>query len=295
MLQNIRISGEYGQMVIDGEDFKLVDGLDLSAMPTDVNFIETIADGGVYQNTRFAPRPISMEIQIRHRFTDQITQDLRRRNLYSLFNPKSGPFTIEFEDASGEGYYIEAYLTSTPTIKPDRKNNNAAFQKMLLQFIALDPFVYSATNSSFSNNDVTSLFEFPLEITTPGIPLGETTANNIIEIISDSNLETGLIVTVEFFAETVNFRITNTITNEFIQVNDTFQNGDVLTINTNQNKKSVRLRRGGSDLNYLNRIRTDSKFIQVVPGNNSFRLTANEGSFANVVCNIQYREKFLGV
>ena len=296
MLQNIRIEGEVGTIHLDGVNMKLVDGLDLSALPTDLNYIETVADGGIYQNTRFGPRPISMEVQIRHRFFNQSVQDNRRKTIYQILNPKTNPFRIFFEDSTGDKFFINAYLQSTPTMKPDKKNNNAAFQKMLLQFIALDPLIYRAEEEAYTNYDVREEgFEFPLEILPDGIELGRLSNLNQIEINYLGAITTGCVIRFDFRGPVSDVRMTNERTGDFIQVNYDFILGDYLIINTYNGKKNVTLYREGRTFNLMGRLRVGSKFIQVLPGDNLMRITRNEGERADILASVRLYERYLGV
>ena len=297
MLRNIRIVGEYGTLEIDGTVFKLVDGLDLSNLAVDVNYIETTGDGGLYQNSRLKPRGISMEIQIRHQDTDQVTQDLRRRQIYAILNPKAGEYQIEFEDSDANEYYIKGYLTYAPTMKPDKKNNNAAFQKMLVQFICLDPFVYKKDSSRFSNFTVNdnSGFEFPLEIIENQFEFATLTENNMIEAFSNGSLDTGMRLEVEFSTDTQNFRITNEDTGEYFQVTYQFQAGDRIVANTTRNARNVVLYRGDSVINLRNNVTLESTYFQIHPGENNLSLRVTSGNFNNIVCSVSFRERYLGV
>jgi hypothetical protein len=84
---------------------------------------------------------------------------------------------------------------------------------------------------------------------------------------------------IELYARTAvsNPKIYNYITQDFIGINYTMQQADLITIDTRQGQKSVTLLRGGVETNLFNYVIKDSTWLQLPANGGTFVYEVGEG------------------
>lgn len=283
-----------GDSIAFDHRLRLINGLDLSGLGADVNASESISDGAIYQNTRLRSREFALELHLRRLQHDDAQMDDKRALMYRVFNPKTNPIRIDFENSIGKKYYLNANLLSTPIMGPDKSNNNAARQKVLLEFLAPDPFVYASESSTEDLASWVSAFEFPLEIVDGGIEMGYRSPSLIKNIVNGGSEEIGMIIEFKALAGLSRPSLLNVNTYEQFKLNCNMINGDVIRVNTNRRQKSIVLIRNNVEINIFNQIELSSKFLQLKPGDNLFRYNADSG-LDNLEIRITYRDRYVGV
>ena len=295
MIINIRATNVNGEEFIFDNTNRLVNGLDLSGLQADLNFTESSLGGSRYQNTRLRNRELTLELQLRKNLQSEELSDLARQRAYTVFNPESNPIRFDFQTSNGENYYLTAYLNSAPTMPPDASNDNSAFQSMLLQLTCLDPFIYQTQESKVEIANYEALFEFDLEIPEEGIEF-ERRVDSLFGIIEyTGNGQSGM--TIRFIARgnVSNPSLINVNTGEQIKLYYDMQPGDVIIIETYRGQRSIRLQRGRINVNIFNSYSlTESTFLQLSPGTNIFRSTADVGEELLEV-SLEYRVRRIGL
>ncbi|MGG2988742.1 phage tail family protein [Geobacillus stearothermophilus] len=240
-------------------------------------------DGSTYIDSVLQERAISLEIVILA--SDKPTLFKRRQFLASVFNPKLGQGILRYEN--GETIReIEAVPDGVPVFPSGRENRGPFFQKALVNLLCPNPFWKSPEITEEPTFE--PLFQFPFE----GVfEIGMQRDNRII--VNDGDAPTP--VFIEFYGPAVNPKITNKTTGEFIKVNQTLQEGEVMKIDTTPGKKSVYfVQPDGTERNVFNWIDLESTFFQLVVGENEIEYSA-DSDIQGAVVNIKYHKLYNAV
>lgn len=296
MLSNIRAINLISEEIIYfGEEYKIVHGLDLSGMPSTVSYSDSTFGGGDFQNSRIGVRPLSIEVQIRRMNRDEVSMEEARRLLYRVFSPYGSTVRMYFEDSQGNEYYLDGKPTSSPIMSPDKENDNAVYQRVLIEMICVDPFIYAAEGNGVVNvSAFDNLWSFPLNIPVEGMEFGSKRANYSTDYFLDTDIPIGVIANIAFIGPVNQVRIRNVDRNETLAVDATFDIGDKLYINTNPKRKQIQKIQGISVTNLMNKITASSKFPLIQTGNNTIVYAAGSG-VENMVVQLEFQKRYLGV
>ncbi|XWN51256.1 phage tail family protein [Anoxybacillus flavithermus] len=240
-------------------------------------------DGSTYIDSVLQERAISLEVVILA--SDKPTLLQQRQYLASVFNPKLEQGILRYEN--GEVVReIEAVPDGVPVFPSGRENSGPTFQKALVNLLCPNPFWKSTEITEEPTFE--PLFQFPFE----GVfEIGVQRDNRII--VNDGDAPTP--VFIEFYGPAVNPKITNKTTGEFIKVNQTLQEGEVMKIDTTPGKKSVYfVQPDGTERNVFNWIDLNSSFFQLVVGENEIEYSA-DSDIQGAIVNIRYHKLYNAV
>ena len=127
------------------------------------------------------------------------------------------------------------------------------------------------------------------------IVFGEFSSENNAVVQNFGGIETGL--TFELFATgtVVNPKIFNYITNEYIGLNFTMLEGDLITITTGIGNKTVSLFRNGQTTNIFNSLMQGSTWLQLPNAGGVFVYTVDSGLIADLEITIKHYDLYEGV
>lgn len=295
MIKEIVVTNSNG----DSLDFdmvnRIVNGLDLSGLPASVNYIETNQGGSRYLNTRINNRSLTLEVQLRRGNQTEGQMDLLRQRMYTVFNPESNPIRFDFKDSNDKEYYLNANSVQAPLMPPNKKDNNPSFQRMLLQFVCTDPYIYEKIESRIEIATYEGGFEFDWEIPEEGDEFETRTEDLFGRIFYTGTGSDGMSIRFRARGNVVNPTFINVNTFEQIRLNFTMQTGDVIVINTYRGNRSITLIRNNTQTNiFYSFVVQDSKFLQLNPGDNLFRYQADTGEELLEVA-VEYRIRRVGV
>jgi Phage tail protein len=239
-------------------------------------------DGSTYIDSVLQERSISLEIVI---LADKSTLLEKRQYLASVFNPKLGKGVLRYEN--GETIReIEAVPDGVPTFPSGQDNRGLTFQKAIVNLLCPNPYWKSMEITEEPTFE--PLFQFLFE----GVfEMGMQRDQRII--VNDGDAPAPLII--EFYGPAVNPKITNKTTGEFIKVNQTLQEGEVMRIDTTPGNKSVYfVQPDGTERNVFNWIDLDSTFFQLVVGENEIEYSA-DSDIQGAIVNIRYKKLYNAV
>lgn len=295
MITNLKVTNNRGDVFRFNNSNRITAGLDLSGLQASVNRSETNAAGSYYQNTRLEERDFDVAFNMmRHNYAEGM-MDLKRGDMYTVFNPTYNPMRLDFNLSDDNSYYLTAELASTPIMPPDKSNNNAAWQRVLLQFIATDPFIYRKDSVKADIALWIANFEFPLEIPLEGIEMGYRAQSLIVNVVNDGQQSTGMNIRFTARATVEEPSLVNVNTYEFIKLNTTMLAGDVIEISTYKGRRSIILIRNNVKTNIFNTLEfKTSVFPQLAIGDNLFRYDADEG-IDNLEVSMTFTPRMVGV
>lgn len=242
-------------------------------------------DGSTLVDALIDVRNINIQMVIQA--NDQADLYEKREQMVRILNPKLKTGILKYNYGSGEKE-IEATVETAPVFLSGPGNRTESSQRAMLSFICPNPFWRSIDVFDEEMADWVGGLEFPLEIEEEGLEL-EREGNNRVDIVNEGHVPTP--VQIFFFGPAVNPRIENETTGEFIQVNETLDQGDVLLIDTSRGQNKRVEINGESAWSLIDRL---SVFWQLDVGVNTIAYSADTGiGTARVL--IQYRNRFAGV
>ena len=287
-MYSARIENKYGESLIltgaeDRWQIKSIDGLG----PTRANLVITDLagmDGGRFNSSKLETRNIVITLRLRGNV------EANRLALYRYCQTKelcTFYFTNDRRSVYARGY-VEA-------------DDVDLFQKgetLQISIICPDAYFRSVKETAKELIYYVSRFEFPFAIDADDpVEFSEYIGYTGVPIINDSETETGAIFRVKCLENVSTFAVADTTTGEYMKLDYAFLAGDVVTINTNQGQKSIRLLRGGNDINLFSALDVPgSKFLQLAVGQNLFTYSADGGEGeGKIKVTLLFDEKYRGV
>lgn len=275
-----------------------IDGLE--PPKADISMMQgAITDGSFYNSAHANSRNIVLDMRY---INNSMSIEEIRHLIYDIFPVKSLVRLIVETDSkivSAKGY-VESNSVNIFSDKEGSQISILCESAWLTSWDNQDEYVIDY----FSETE--SLFEFPFENNSLTENLIEfSTRNNVTRknIQYYGEISTGFICESKFVGETIGFTIYNVTTNETFIIDDSkfyeivgsnFQSGDVLTINTIEGEKSVKLQRGITTYNLLPALNVNSKWIQLNQGLNDIWLIASSG-IDNAEVLFKYQNLYQGV
>lgn len=256
-----------------------IDGLEASEYS--INAINTNQDGAIVTYRKIEPREITITGDVKK----NVNEDLNRELMISFFNPKvDGVLRVKRNEIERKISYMVSSFRFT------NQNMNEWLQFELVLECA-NPYFESLDD--FGNNvaSISKQFTFPLAILPQkdGKIMGYKTFNNDVVLINDGDCETGCEIHIKAVGgQVVSPKVL--LNDEFVGVNVTMQDGDMLMINTNQRKKSITL----NGKNVVQRIDRRSAFFNLEVGTNVLKYESDEG-YAYMEVYVYFYKKYLGV
>lgn len=262
------------------EDIKILDIKGIEASSYTINTANSEQDGSTATSVKVEPREMIITGDI-----EKNQRELQRReDLIRFFNPqKDGEMFITRNNIERK---IQ-YRVSSLDFRTNKMSNYIEFTLELES--TEDPYFSDAKNRGNYLTLISPQFTFPLVINPTKI-MGYRTFKPVMPLVNDGDKETGIeIIVTAKRGKMDNIKLTLN-NKEYIQVNKTLNQWDILKINTNPRKKSVTL----NGENIINRIDRNSTFFSLRIGKNILKYECDNGS-TNIDIDIQFYRKYLGV
>lgn len=177
--------------------------------------------------------------------------------------------------------------------------NNDAFCKFKIEGTAANPMFSETAESKSSFATTTSMFHFPLILSTSlsdkGVIFGKRTASLISNAYNKGSVPVGMRIIFKANGTLVNPSLTNINTLEEFKINKTLVANEEIEINTNFGKKNVKGKIGNENFtNYYMYKDIDSSWLQLEVGDNLFRYSAESG-IDNLEVFVYFNNQFLEV
>ncbi len=263
-------------------DIKIIDIEGIEASSYTINTISSEQDGAIVTSTKIEPREITITGDIEKDKNETANRD----KLIRFFNPRAiGEFYINRNNIERKIQYRVSSL--------DFATNKLYeyIQFTLVLESTEDPYFEDANNRGNNLTLISPQFTFPLVIMQERKKImGYKVYKPYMPLVNDGDKETGLeIVITASRGQMKNIKLTLN-DNEYIKVNQTLNQWDVLTINTNPRKKSVTL----NGTNIISKIDRNSTFFSIGIGKSILKYECDDGA-TNIDINVKFYRKFLGV
>ncbi|MEK4201146.1 phage distal tail protein [Cytobacillus sp. FSL K6-0265] len=239
-------------------------------------------DGDTYIDTILQPRFPSLEGTIIE--GDLLRMKRLRKQILRVCNPKLGlgKLTLNLDGDTKEIYGV---LDGAPTF-PERGEN--LFQTFMINWKCPNPYWRDPKEVSRALRAYEGLFKLPM---TFPFELGLSGDSTII--VNEGDVESP--VTIDIQGPITNPQIINVTTGQYIRVNRSLSDNEVLHINTDDQNKRVEIYRNGATIEkaigYLDHY---SDFWKLEPGQNEIKYIADAGT-ANGIVAIAWHSYYLGV
>ena len=266
----------------DKTDIHAIDIQGIEASSYTINKTNSEQDGANLTSVKIEPR----EITITGDIEKNSLEDTNREFLLRFFNPKQeGIMYITRNNISRKIQYSVSSLDF-----PTNKMYEYIDFTLVLECVE-EPYFSDAKNSGNYLTLISPQFTFPLAIpAVRGRAMGYRTFKPYLPLVNDGDKETGIkIIAIAKRGKVDNLKfILNN--KEYIKVNQTLKQWDVLEINTNPRQKSVTL----NGENVINRIDRNSSFFSLRMGKNILKYECGDGS-TNIDIDVQFYRKYLGI
>lgn len=237
------------------------------------------ADGSVFNSSYINDRQIIITMAINY------PAEENRINLYKYFKTKM-PITLYYENDTRD-VYIDGYVQNMQIGFFDKK------QIAQITIQCPKPLFNDVNDDTSHLSEVADLFEFPFSIE-QDIEFS-TIGDANITIISDGDVESGMIMTFHALDEVSDPVIYNTDTNEYFGLNVNMSPGDEVTVCTKSKEKSVIYTAAdGTTSNAIGNVQEGSTWLQLIPGVNNFTLT-DTGNPGDLYVQFTYTSQYEGV
>lgn len=280
MLPTIKIENEWGDM------------LNLSADPRYAVTASGIAQPGATINIS------KVALNDGGRFNSS-TRNVRNLILYIDIVRDVGSARMELYRYIISGGYIKVYYKTDyldvwieGQVETVECNPYALGQMMQVSILCPFPFWQDLKETYTDASNVTSLLEFPWSAPAEGVELSTADANAYTVVKNAGHVKSGMRIVIRASVRSLQPRIYNLKTGEWMGFLVDMFPGDILTIDTSQGQKSVYLEHDGVRSNYINTVMIGSTWLQLAPGENELSYTVDEGS---VSVGIYHMNKYQGV
>ena len=278
-----RADGQILTLTQDESNYQIIDVDGFNPPKAQVN-ITGLAnfDGGKFNSAKLDTRALTLTVKINGDI------EKNRLRLYSYVAPKSA-VKVYYKNGSRD-IYAEGRVE---TVECTAWTNGETAQIFI---ICPDSYLKSVEEMVVDISNTVALFEFPfyIDLGDP-IAFSEYVTDREVNVLNDSEAETGVVISIVFAASVSEIEIRNVDTGEFIKLVGTYVEDDRVVINTNKGSKTVRLIRNGVTTNIFSNVQSGSTFFQLLPGDNIFSYLADAGA-SNIVTSVvfSFRNRYMG-
>ena len=203
----------------------------------------------------------------------------RRQFLYNVFP----------DDTEGTLYYYEKGFSAKIKCRVEKLDiiEGNAIKRFVVSLVAFNPFFEEIEEHILSLTAWEKKLSFPLIIPKNGLKVGIKAENTIASINNPTKIEAGLKIVFKAGGIVINPTLKNISNNEELSLDFEMKADDKIIITTAINDKNVLLERDGEITNINNYLKIGTKYLQIKPGQNYFKVSAKEGT-KNLIVEISY-------
>lgn len=203
----------------------------------------------------------------------------RRQFLYNLF-PSKDEGTLYFYEKN-KSFKIN-YRVDSISIPDDGVTGYYT-----ISLICMNPYFSEVNDKKETLSEWVGGIEFPLEFINDEIEFEHKETTTFVSIENPTPVNAGLKIVFTAEGRVKNPTLKNMATQESLTVNFEMEFGDVIEITTFINDKNIILKRNGQEENINNYLLYGTKFLELNPGMNNLKATADDGD-ENLITEINY-------
>ena len=241
-------------------------------------------DGSAFIDAILGERHIQLELKIVAKTEQELSK--LKRYLSSIFNPKTGLGLLQAYTADGIKE-IHAIAESIPYFPDGAANRGKLFQKAMINLIAPNPYWRDPNQTakalqSYVGN-FTLPFTLPFEL---GVSGSRTTLFNEGDVPAP--------VTIDIHGPTTNPQVINRTTGDYIRINRTIANDEILHINTASGQQRVEIYRGNTIEQGFGYLDHNSELFTLEIGENEIEHIADAGN-ADAIVAVSWQSRYGGI
>jgi hypothetical protein len=236
------------------------------------------ADGVRYNSSTVGARNLLLTVDL------QRDVARARQTLYKWLVPKQ--YIKVYYEADGLSVCAEGYV-ETAEVDPWTQGQNLA-----ASIICPWPYWLDVAETYTNASHVDPLFEFPASIPAEGVELSTKDLTRSTLVHNSGTVEAGITFELKATLRSLQPRIYNLTTGEYMGFYVDMEPGDVLRVTTAEGNKRVILLRDGVEHNAINTVMEDSGWPKLAIGVNEFSYTVDEGEIA---LGIYHTNQYVGV
>lgn len=241
----------------------------------------TNMDGSMYRSSYLNNRNVVLLVKIKGNVEEN------RLRLYEFLGTNN--YCKLFYSNNTRSVYCEGYVETT---------ENDLFSKsqtVQVSIICPNPYLFELQKMLVDISKTFANFEFPFEVEDTGVELSVMQDFRETVVLNTGEVETGAEITLTVENGTVrNPVIYNAATNEYLKLNTSISKGEVITINTNTGKKSIKKLADGIEQNIINTLAVGSTWHKLNVGATAFTFAADTNE-DNLRITFAYSNLYKGV
>lgn len=238
-------------------------------------------DGDNYIDTLLQPRFIELEGSITERNFGSIRE--MRRYILRVCNPKLGLGKITLE-LDGDKKEILGVLDGSPVL-PERARD--IWQKFMITWKCPDPYWHNPNQTSKPLQSYVGNFTLPFTLP---FELGVSGSRTVLH--NDGDVPAP--VTIDIHGPTTNPQVINRTTGEYIRINRSIADDEILHVNTASGQQRVEIRRGDSVEQGFGYLDHESEMFSLEIGENEIEHIADAGN-ANATVVVNWQSRYTGM
>lgn len=283
--------GETVELTGNEERFQVISVTGLNPPNANIRVAEVAGmDGSKYSSAKLNDREIVITVRING------DVEANRLRLYRFTRTKQW-CKIYYKNGTRD-VYIEGYVHTNEC------DLFTISEQMQVSILCPDPYFQDMVEIVTDISQVLGAFVFPFAfgaegvktptITDPAIEFSTYSEDRIVTINNLGGDGTGLIITITAKGTVTNPIIYNAETQEYFAIRGTFEQNDVITINTNFGQKSISLLHNGAISNLINKVDKGSTWLNLRAGDNLFIYEAEEGA-SDMIVKFAHRTRYEAV
>lgn len=242
-------------------------------------------DGSMYIDSLLEERAPTIVFNI---LADDVKElSFKKRIVSRVFNPKNGLGLLKYE-RSGSVYEINAVADGVPQFPSGQGNRGMTHQKVTVDLICPNPYWRSPNETTKPLVAYTGGFTLPFTL-----PFTLGTAGSKTTVYNDGDVPAP--VRIEIHGPTTNPQIFNRTTGEYLRINRTIAQGEVMHINTESGRQRITITdEDGEESSAFGYLDHDSDLFYLELGENVIEHVADAGNrHAEVI--VRWDSMFVGV
>ncbi|CCY79430.1 putative phage tail protein [Mycoplasma sp. CAG:877] len=229
--------------------------------------------GSLYVGRSVNKRNIIIYGYIKDKFVE------RRQQLYNVFP----------DNDEGTLFYYEDDFSAKIKCRVEKVDieKTGPVRYFTISLIAFNPYFTDVEETNLSIATWEGGIEFPLEIPSDGLEFDKKNNNMTVEILNPTKIESGLNIHFIATGKVKKPSVKNIATQEILTLDFELKIGDEIIITTEINNKNIILKRDGLEKNINNYLLFGTKYLQLKPGQNYFKILAEEG-IENLTAEVNY-------
>ena len=237
--------------------------------------------GEKYNGTSVPKRNIVISGMIKDNFVKN------REFLYKIFSLKKEGTLYYYEDDISRkiNYQVEDIDVDDAGVP----------RNFSISLLCMNPYFTDTEETIITMSNWIAAFEFPFAISKEeGFEFGYKNMSTLSNVENDTNISIGMNIKFTIADTVKNPTLINMNTQEKMIIENEFIAGDTISITTYINNKNIILTRNGESKNINNFLKFGTKFLEIHPGSNTFRATADVGA-ENLTTEIKYLTNYEAV